>query len=88
MDLACLGRFGAAVAGTLLTTAGPLLDPARGAEVAKRLRGLGVKGILVGAAELGYITEVSPGCPKASAPKSWVVLGTSNRSVTDTATGI
>jgi len=47
VDLACLGRFGAAVAGTLLTTAGPLLDPARGAEVAKRLRGLGVKGILV-----------------------------------------
>ena len=63
------------------TTAGP---GAR-AEVAKRLRDLGVKGILVGAAELGYITEVKCGCLSASVPKNWVVLGTSNRS--DTATG-
>jgi len=69
VDLACLGRFGAAVAGTLLTTARPLLDPARGAEVAKRLRSLGVKGILVRAAEPGYSTEVKCGMPQCFCPE-------------------
>jgi hypothetical protein len=37
----------------------PPLDPARGAEAARKLKSLGVKGILVKAAELGYITQVT-----------------------------
>jgi hypothetical protein len=37
--------------------------------VAKRLRDLGVKGILVRAAELGYITEVKCGMPKCFCPE-------------------
>ena len=36
----------------------PPLDPARGAEAARKLKFLGVKGILIKAAELGYIDEV------------------------------
>ena len=47
----------------------PPLDPARGAEVAKRLRELGVKGILITAAERGYITEVKCGMPKCFCPE-------------------
>jgi hypothetical protein len=47
----------------------PSLDPARGAEVAKTLRAWGVKGILVQAAELGYITEVKCGMPKCHCPE-------------------
>jgi len=40
-------------------TTGPPLDPARGAEAARKLKSLGVKGVLVKAAELGYITQVT-----------------------------
>jgi hypothetical protein len=45
------------------------LDPARGAEVARQLRTWGVKGILIEAAELGYITDVSCGMPKCYCPE-------------------
>jgi hypothetical protein len=37
--------------------------------VAKRLRELGVKGILITAAESGYITEVKCGMPKCRCPE-------------------
>ena len=37
--------------------------------MAKRLRDLGVKGILVQAAELGYITEVKCGMPQCFCPE-------------------
>ena len=47
----------------------PPLDPARGAEVAKELRRLGVKGILITAAERGYITEAKCGMPKCFCPE-------------------
>lgn len=47
----------------------PPLDPVRGAEVAERLRALGVKGVLIKAAELGYITEVTCGMPKCFCPE-------------------
>jgi hypothetical protein len=47
----------------------PPRDLARGAEVAKRLRELGVKGILITAAESGYITEVKCGMPKCRCPE-------------------
>jgi len=47
----------------------PPLDLARGAEVAKRLRELGVKGILITAAESGYITELKCGMPKCRCPE-------------------
>ena len=46
----------------------PPLDPERGAEVAERLRSLGVKGILIKAAELGYITELRCGMPECWCP--------------------
>jgi hypothetical protein len=46
----------------------PPLDPVRGAEAAGKLRALGVKGILIKAAELGYITEVTCGMPKCFCP--------------------
>ena len=49
----------------------PPLDPARGAEVARELRALGVKGTLVRAAELGYITELTCGMPKCFCPEEW-----------------
>ena len=49
----------------------PPLDPARGAEVAGELRALGVKGTLVRAAELGYITELTCGMPKCFCPEEW-----------------
>jgi hypothetical protein len=44
------------------------LDPVRGAEVARKLRRLGVKGNLVKAAELGYVTEMKCGMPKCFCP--------------------
>jgi hypothetical protein len=47
----------------------PPLDPARGAEAARQLRALGVRGILVKAAALGYITEVRCGMPECFCPE-------------------
>lgn len=47
----------------------PPLDPARGAEAARKLRSLGVKGKLIEAAELGYITEVTCRMPKCFCPE-------------------
>ena len=47
----------------------PPLDPARGAEAARKLRALGVKGILIKAAELGYITQVTCGMPECFCPE-------------------
>jgi hypothetical protein len=41
----------------------------RGAEAARKLRALGVKGTLIKAAELGYITEVTCGMPKCFCPE-------------------
>lgn len=47
----------------------PPLDPVRGAAAARKLSALGVKGILIKAAELGYITEVRCGWPKCFCPE-------------------
>jgi hypothetical protein len=47
----------------------PPLDPARGAEAARELKCLGVKGPLIRAAELGYITKVMCGMPKCFCPE-------------------
>jgi hypothetical protein len=47
----------------------PPLDPMRGAEVARQLRALGAKRILVRAAELGYITAVRCAMPKCWCPE-------------------
>src|SRR6266498_3264627 len=47
----------------------PPLDPARGAEAARKLKSLGVKGILIKAAELGYITEVTCRMPECFCPE-------------------
>src|SRR5216110_183224 len=47
----------------------PPLDPARGAEATRKLRSLGVKGTLIKAAELGYITEVTCRMPKCFCPE-------------------
>ena len=47
----------------------PPLDPARGAEAARKLKSLGVKGILVKAAELGYITQVACKMPECFCPE-------------------
>lgn len=44
-------------------------DPARGAEAARSLRSLGVKGILVRAAERGYITQVACKMPECFCPE-------------------
>jgi hypothetical protein len=41
----------------------------RGAEAARKLRALGVKGILIKAAELGYITEVTCAMPRCFCPE-------------------
>lgn len=41
----------------------------RGAEAARKLKALGVKGTLIKAAELGYITEVTCGMPKCFCPE-------------------
>lgn len=45
------------------------LDPERGREVAEQLRALGVTGVLVTAAEQGYITELACGMPQCLCPK-------------------
>ena len=47
----------------------PPLDPARGAEAARKLKSLGVKGTLIKAAELGYITEMTCAMPKCFCPE-------------------
>jgi hypothetical protein len=47
----------------------PPPDPAQGAEAARKLKSLGVRGILITAAELGYITEVKCGMPKCFCPE-------------------
>ncbi|MFN2470579.1 MAG: hypothetical protein ABR583_06245 [Gaiellaceae bacterium] len=47
----------------------PPLDPARGAEAARKLKRLGVKGILIKAAELGYITQVACKMPECFCPE-------------------
>lgn len=39
--------------------------------MAERLRDLGVKGILVTAAEAGYITELKCGMPECHCPEQW-----------------
>ena len=44
-------------------------DPERGRVVAATLKALGVKGTLIKAAELGYITEVTCGMPKCFCPE-------------------
>jgi hypothetical protein len=41
----------------------------RGAEAARQLKSLGVKGTLIKAAELGYITAVTCGMPKCFCPE-------------------
>jgi hypothetical protein len=45
------------------------LDPERGRAVAARLRALGVKGILIKAAEQGYITELACKMPECRCPE-------------------
>lgn len=47
----------------------PLPDPARGVEAARKLKRLGVKGILIQAAELGYITQVACKMPECFCPE-------------------
>jgi hypothetical protein len=47
----------------------PPLDPERGAEAAGKLKDLGVTGVLIKAAELGYITEVTCGMPRCFCPE-------------------
>ena len=47
----------------------PPPDPARGAEAARKLKSLGVKGILIKAAELGYITQVTCRMPECFCPE-------------------
>jgi hypothetical protein len=47
----------------------PPLDPARGAEAARKLKSLGVKGILIKAAELGFITQVTCRMPECFCPE-------------------
>lgn len=44
------------------------LDPVRGAKVAGQLRKLGVKGILITAAERGYIVDLTCAMPKCLCP--------------------
>jgi hypothetical protein len=45
------------------------LDPVRVAEAARTLKSLGVKGILITAAELRYITEVTCTMPRCFCPE-------------------
>src|SRR3954453_18515592 len=45
------------------------LDPERGRAVAAKLKALGVKGILIKAAEQGYITQLACGMPKCFCPE-------------------
>jgi hypothetical protein len=47
----------------------PPKDPARGAVAARKLRALGVRGILIEAAELGYITQVACKMPECFCPE-------------------
>lgn len=47
----------------------PPLDPVQGAEAAKELRRLGAKRVLIKAAELGYITDVTCRMPKCYCPE-------------------
>ncbi len=47
----------------------PPPDPARGAAAARKLKALGVKGILIEAAELGYITQVACRMPECFCPE-------------------
>ena len=47
----------------------PPLDPARGAEAARKLKALGAKRILIKAAELGYITQVTCKMPECFCPE-------------------
>ena len=47
----------------------PPLDPARGAEAARTLKSLGAKRILIKAAELGYITQVTCRMPECFCPE-------------------
>lgn len=44
------------------------IDPVRGAEVARELKSLGVRGPLINAAKRGYITEVKCGMPRCFCP--------------------
>ena len=44
-------------------------DPERGRAVAARLKALGVKGILIKAAEQGYITELACKMPECFCPE-------------------
>ncbi len=48
---------------------GPPLDPVRGAEEARELKALGVKGILIKAAEQGYITQLACKMPECFCPE-------------------
>ena len=45
------------------------LDPKRGVQVAEELRNLGVRGILLTAAESGYITELACQMPECLCPE-------------------
>ena len=47
----------------------PPLDPARGAAAARELKRLGAKRILIKAAELGYITQVTCRMPECFCPE-------------------
>ena len=47
----------------------PPLDPARGAEAARKLKCLGAKRVLIKAAELGYITQVTCRMPECFCPE-------------------
>jgi hypothetical protein len=47
----------------------PPLDPARGAEAARKLKALGAKRVLIKAAELGYITQVTCRMPECFCPE-------------------
>ena len=55
--------------------------------MAKALKDLGVKGPLIKAAELGYITELRCGMPKCFCPEELGGRVTSNRALTDGTTG-
>ena len=58
-------------------------DPERGQAAAAKLKALGVKGILIKAAEQGYITQLHARCPNASARRSLEARATSSRSPTN-----
>jgi hypothetical protein len=56
-------------AGSLFGVTRAPLDPARGAEAARKLKCLGAKRILIRAAELGYITQVTCRMPECFCPE-------------------